>query len=271
MGPALGITLTGTGAAATPGNQLAVGETATFHATITLPSGQSQALHIGAAVPAGLSLVSETITYATPGMTGLWVGETSGSGFDLGTVRAGSAVTIELDIVARAAAAANGQVQVVVSAADPAAAGGRVSAAQGSPVVAQAPALSLQVDGPARVQAGQAAAYTVRLSNASGAAPAYGVRLVDVLGAGLALVPGTAQASGSAAGAALGSAPGGGLTVDTARLDPGETLVLTLMAQGAGPAGRRAQCCDPRCRQPRRRCLAGLRPTGWRRCWRWAR
>jgi len=237
MGPALGITLTGTGAAATPGNQLAVGETATFHATITLPSGQSQALHIGAAVSTGLSLVSETITYATPGTTGLWVGETSGSGFDLGTLRAGSAVTIELDIVARAAAAANGQVQVVVSVADPAAAGGRVSAAQGSSVVAQAPALSLQVDGPAQVQAGQAAAYTVRLSNALGAAPAYGVRLVDVLGAGLALVPGTAQASGSAAGAALGSAPGGGLTVDTARLDPCETLVLTLMAQGAGPAG----------------------------------
>ena len=235
--PTLGITLTGTGAAATPGNRLAIGETATFHATVTLPSGRSQALHLDAAVPAGLSLVSETITYATPGTTGLWVGETSGTGFNLGTVSAGTPIRIEYDITARAVAAANGPVQTVVSAADPAGTGGRVSAVQGTPVVAQAPALSVQVDGPAQVQAGQPAAYTVRLLNAPGAATAYGVRLADVLGAGLTLVPGSAQASGPAAGTAVSTGPGGTLSVTTTQLDPGESLVLTLLAQGAGPAG----------------------------------
>jgi len=235
MAPAISMALTGTGSAATSGNQLAVGETATFHARVTLPSGRSQALHLDAAVPAGLSLVSETITYATPGTTGLWVGETSGSGFNLGTVSAGSPIRVEYDIVARATASANGSVQAVVSAADPAGTGGRVSAAQGVPVVALAPALSVQVEGPAQVQAGQPATYTVRLLNAPGAASAYGVTLADVLGAGLTLVPGTVQAYGP--GAVVSSGSGGTLAVTTTQLAPGESLVLTLQAQGTGPVG----------------------------------
>lgn len=237
MAPAISMALTGTGAAATSGNQLAVGETATFHASVILPSGRSQALRLDAAVPAGLSLVSETITYATPGTTGLWVGETSASGFSLGTISSGSPVRVEYDIVARATAAANGSVQAVVSASDPAGGGGRVSAAQGTPVVALAPALSVQVNGPGQVQAGQSATYTVRLSNAAGAASAYGVTLADVLGAGLTLVPGTVQASGPAAGATVSSGSGSTLAVTTARLDPGESLVLTLQAQGIGSVG----------------------------------
>jgi len=237
MAPAISIALTGTGSAATSGNQLAVGETATFHASVTLPSGRSQALHLDAAVPAGLSLVSETITYATPGTTGLWVGETSGSGFDLGTVSVGRPIRVEYDIVVRATASADGSVQAVVSAADPAGSGGRVSAAQGTPVVAQAPALSVQVKGPAQVQAGQPATYTVRLLNAPGAASAYGVTLADVLGAGLTLVPGTVQASGPAAGAVVSSGSGSTLAVTTTQLAPGESLVLTLQARGTGPVG----------------------------------
>jgi uncharacterized repeat protein (TIGR01451 family) len=237
MAPAISMALTGTGSAATSGNQLAVGETATFHASVILPSGRSQALHLDATVPAGLSLVSETITYATPGTTGLWVGETSGSGFDLGTVSAGSPIRVEYDIVARATASANGSVQAVVSASDPAGTGARVSAAQGTPVVALAPALSVQVEGPAKVQAGQPATYTVRLLNAPGAASAYGVTLADVLGAGLTLVPGTVQTSGPAAGAVVSSGLGGTLAVTTTQLAPGEFLVLTLQAQGTGPVG----------------------------------
>ncbi|MGI4941078.1 MAG: isopeptide-forming domain-containing fimbrial protein, partial [Janthinobacterium lividum] len=237
MAPAISMALTGTGAAATSGNHLAVGETATFHASVILPSGRSQALRLDAAVPAGLSLVSETITYATPGTTGLWVGETSGSGFNLGTISSGSPVRVEYDIVARATAPANGSVQAVVSASDPAGGGGRVSAAQGTPVVALAPALSVQVNGPGQVQAGQSATYTVRLSNAAGAASAYGVTLADVLGAGLTLVPGTVQASGPAAGATVSSGSGSTLAVTTTRLDPGESLVLTLQAQGIGSMG----------------------------------
>ena len=235
--PAISMALTGTGSAATSGNQLALGETVTFHAGVTLPSGQSQALHLDAAVPAGLSLVSETITYATPGTTGLWVGETSGAGFNLGTISAGSPIRVEYDIVARATAAANGLVQAVVSASDPAGTGGRVSAARGVPVVALAPALSVQVSGPGQVQAGQPAIYTVRLSNAAGAASAYGVTLADVLGAGLTLVPGTVQASGPAAGAVVSSGSGSTLAVTTTQLDPGESLLLTLQAQGTGPVG----------------------------------
>ena len=241
MAPAISMALTGTGSAATIGNQLAVGETATFHASVTLPSGRSQALHLDAAVPAGLSLVSETITYATPGATGLWVGETSGSGFDLGTVSAGSPIRVEYDIVTRAAAAAGGSVQAVVSASDPAGTGGRVSAAQGTPVAALAPSLSIQVNGPAQVQAGQPATYTVRLLNAPGAASAYGVTLADVLGAGLTLVPGTVQASGPVAGAVVGSRAGSTLAATTTQLDPGESLVLMLQAQGSGPVGTALQ------------------------------
>ncbi len=237
MAPAISMALTSTGFAATSGNRLAIGETATFHASVILPSGRSQALHLGAAVPAGLSLVSETITYATPGTTGLWVAETSSTGFDLGTVSAGSPIRIEYDIVARAAAAVNAPVQAVVSAADPAGTGGRVSAAQGTPVVALAPALSVQVEEPAQVQAGQPVTYTVRLLNTPGAASAYGVTLADVLGAGLTLVPGTVQASGPAAGAMVSSGSGGTLAVTTTQLGPGESLVLTLQAQGTGPVG----------------------------------
>ena len=235
--PAISMALTGTGSAATSGNQLALGETAIFHASVTLPSGRSQALRLDAAVPAWLSLVSETITYATPGTTGLWVGETSGSGFDLGTISAGSPIRVEYDIVARATAAANGSVQAVVSASDPAGTGGRVSAAQGALVVALAPVLSIQVNGPGQVQAGESATYTVRLSNAAGAASAYGVTLADVLGAGLTLVPGTVQASGPAAGAMVSSGSGSTLAVTTTQLDPGESLSLTLQAQGTGSVG----------------------------------
>ncbi|HEY0207424.1 MAG TPA: hypothetical protein VGC15_25130 [Acetobacteraceae bacterium] len=237
MAPAISMALTGTGSAATSGNQLALGETATFHASVILPSGRSQALRLDAVVPAGLSLVSETITYATPGTTGLWVGETSGSGFYVGTVSAGSPIRVEYDIVARATAPVNGSVQAVVSASDPAGTGGRVSAVQGAPVVARAPALSVQVNGPGQVQAGQPATYTVRLSNAAGAASAYGVTLADVLGTGLMLVPGTVQASGPAAGAMVSSGSGSTLAVTTTQLDPGESLLLTLQAQGTGPVG----------------------------------
>ncbi len=237
MGPDLSIALTGTSAAATPGSQLAVGETATFHATVTLPSGQNRAIHIGGVVPAGLSLVSETVSYATPGLTGLWVGERSTTGFDLGTVQSGQPVTVELDIVARATGASSGPVQVAVSAADPAMVGARITTAQGAAVSATAPALRLTVDGPGQVQAGQAAAYTVRLANQPGAAPAYAVRLSDLLGAGLSVVPGSVQAGGPAAGAALGTAPDGGITVDASELDPGEILTLTLAARGAGAVG----------------------------------
>ncbi len=235
--PTISTALTGTGFAATSGNQLAVGETAVFHVSVILPSGRSQALRLDAVVPAGLSLVSETITYATPGVTGLWVGETSGSGFNLGTVSTVSPIRVEYDIVARATAAANGSVQAVVSASDPAGTGGRVSAVQGAPVVALAPALSVQVNGPGQVQAGQPATYTVRLSNAAGAASAYGVTLADVLGAGLTLVPGTVQASGPVAGAVVSSGSGSTLTVTTKQLDPGESLLLTLQAQGTGLVG----------------------------------
>ncbi len=239
--PAISIALIGTNSTATSGNQLALGETATFHASVILPSGESQALHLDAAVPAGLFLVSETITYATPGVTGLWVGETSSSGFSLGTISAGSPVRVEYDIVARATAPVNGSVQAVVSASNPAGTGPRVSAAQEVPVVVLAPVLSVQVSGPGQMQAGEPATYTVRLSNAAGAASAYGVTLADVLGAGLTLVPGTVQGSGPAAGALVSSGSGSTLAVATPQLDPGETLLLTLQAQGTGSVGAMLQ------------------------------
>ena len=233
MAPTVSIGLTGTSAATTPGNVLALGETATFHATVTLPTGRSTGLRIDPALPAGLSVVSETITYATPGTTGLYVGEASTTGFSLGNLSAATPIRVELDIVARATGASNGTVQAVVSAVDPGGTGARVGTAAGAAIVARVPALSLAVDGPAHLQAGQVAAYTVRLTNVAGAAPAYGVRLLDTLGAGLVLVPGTAAASGPASGAVVGTAAGGGPTVDVARLDAGETLVLTLQAQAA--------------------------------------
>ena len=240
-GPALAIALTGTSAAATAGSTLAVGETATFHATVTLPSGRSQGVRIDAAVPAGLAVVSETITYATPGTTGLYVGERSTVGFDLGTVQAGGPVRIELDIVARATGAGAGPVQVVVGASGTG--GTQVSAVQGAAVTVLAPDLRLTVDGPAQVQAGQVASYTVRLVNQPGGASAYGVQVSDVLGAGLTLVPGTVQAGGPAggpaAGATLGMAGGtpGGVGAGTAVLAAGETLTVTFQARAAGSLG----------------------------------
>ena len=239
MAPTVSIGLTGTSAASTPGNLLALGETGTFHVAVTLPSGQSTALRLDAALPAGMSVVSETITYATPGTTGLYVGEASTNGFSLGTVSAGAPIRVELDIVARADGNANGLVQAVVSAADPGGAGGRVSTAAGAAVVASVPALSLAIDGPAQVQAGQVAAYTIRLTNAAGAAPAYGVHLADALGTGLTLVPGSVTASGPAAGA-VASVGAAGPVADVSRLDAGETLVLTLQARaGAAAPGTR--------------------------------
>lgn len=232
-GPALAIVLTGTSAAATAGSTLAVGETATFHATVTLPSGRSQGVRIGALVPTGLAVVSETITYATPGTTGLYVGERSTVGFDLGTVQAGAPVRIELDIVARATGAGAGPVQVVVGASGTG--GTPVSAVQGAAVTVLAPDLRLTVDGPAQVQAGQVASYTVRLVNQPGGASAYGVQVSDVLGAGLTLVPGTVQAGGPAAGATLGTS--GGIGAGTAVLAAGETLTVTFQARAAGATG----------------------------------
>ena len=232
-GPALAIALTGTGASATTGSTLAVGETATFHATITLPSGRSQGVHIGAALPAGLAVVSETITYATPGTTGLYVGERSTVGFDLGTVQANAPVTVELDIVARATGGGAGPVQVVVGATGTD--GTPVSASQGAAVTVLAPDLQLFVDGPAQVQAGQVASYTVRLVNRPGAAAAYGVQVSDLLGTGLVLVPGTVQAGGPVAGTTLGAA--GGISAATPVLAAGETLVVLFQAQAAGAPG----------------------------------
>jgi len=239
MAPTVSIGLTGTSAASTPGNLLALGEAATFHAAVTLPSGRSTGVRIDAAVPAGLSVVSETITYATPGTTGLYVGEASASGFNLGTLSAAAPIRVELDIVARATGASSGAVQAVVSAADPGGTAARAATAAGAPVVATVPALSLAVEGPVQVQAGQVAAYTLRLTNAAGAAPAYGVRLADALGAGLTLVPGSVTASGPAAGA-VASMGAAGPVADVTRLDAGETLVLTVQAKaGAAAPGAR--------------------------------
>ena len=239
MAPAVAIALTGTGAAATPGNQLVLGETAAFQADITLPSGQSRGLHIGTVLPPGLAVVSETVAYATPGTTGLYVGETSTTGFDLGTLQAARPVTVRLNVVARATAALPaGTVQEVVSAADPAGTAARVSTSAAAGVSVIAPSLSLTVAGPATLQAGQVASYTVRLANAPGAAPAYGLRLQDALPAGLTLVPGSVQAAGTAAGAVTSTGATGEPMADVAELDGGETLAVTLKVQAAAvPAG----------------------------------
>ena len=129
--------------AATPGGPLAVGQAVTLHATVTLPSGTSQALRIDPVLPAGLALVSATITDVTPGTTGLVAGQASASGFNLGNYTAGSASTVGIDIVARATGGPGGTVQAVVSAADPDGAADRVSTSAGAAVPVLSPALSL--------------------------------------------------------------------------------------------------------------------------------
>ncbi len=160
MAPTVTLVQTGTDAA-TPGGPLAVGQTVTLHATVTLPSGSSQALRIDPVLPAGLTLVSATITDVTLGTTGLAAGQASASGFDLGNYTAGSASTVGIDIVARAAGGSGGTVQAVVSAADPDGAAGRVSTSASATVPVLSPALSLTLTG---VAAGVATSDTMPIA-----------------------------------------------------------------------------------------------------------
>ncbi len=236
MAPAVTLVQTGTDAS-TPGGPLAVGQMVTLHATVTLPSGSSQTLRIDPVLPAGLALLSATITDVTPGTTGLVAGQASASGFDLGNYTAGSASTVGIDIVARATGGSGGTVQAVVSAADPDGAADRVSTSASAAVPVLSPALSLTLTGPASLQSGQSGSYTLRLTDAPGAAPAYAVQVLENLDPGLTVVPGTVSVSGSPAGVTPGTTPSGGLAFAVPELDAGQSLTLAFQAQAAAPAG----------------------------------
>ena len=236
MAPAVTLVQTGTDAA-TPGGPLAVGQTVTLHATITLPSGSSQALRIDPVLPAGLALVSATVTDVTPGMTGLTMGQTSATGFDLGNYTARSASTVGIDIVAQATSGLGGALQAVVSAADPDGSGMRVATSASAAVPVLSPALSLTLTGPTNLQSGQSGSYTLQLADAPGAASAYAAQISETLAPGLVIVPGTVSVSGPRAGATAGVTASGGLTANLAELDAGETLTVTFQARAAAPAG----------------------------------
>jgi fimbrial isopeptide formation D2 family protein len=234
MAPTVALTQTRTDAAS-PGGPLAVGQTVTLHAAVTLPSGSSQALRIDPVLPDGLALVSATITDVTPGTAGLAAGQASASGFDLGNYTAGSAGTVGIDIVARATGGSGGAVQAVVSAAD--GTGGRVATAASAQVPVLSPALSMALTGPASLQSGQSGSYTLQLTDAPGAASAYAVQVLENLALGLVIAPGTASVSGSRAGATVGVTASGGLAIGLSELDAGEALTLTFQAQAAAAAG----------------------------------
>ncbi len=232
MAPTVALTQTRTDAA-TPGGPLAVGQTVALHAAVTLPSGSSQALRIDPVLPAGLALVSATITDVTPGTAGLAAGQASASGFDLGNYTAGSVSTVGIDIVARATGGSGGAVQAVVSAAD--GTGGRVATSASAQVPVLSPALSLTLTGPASLQSGQSGSYTLQLTDAPGAAPAYAVQVLENLDPGLTVVPGTASVSGSHTGVTSSTTASGGLAVALPELDAGQSLTLTFQAQAAAP------------------------------------
>ena len=105
--PSMAITLVSTGDPGTSGSLLALGETATFHLTATLPTGLSRALDIAALLPAGFAAVSVRVisigasvmpqSQSADGAGGVSFGDTINSGDGQGT----AANQIQIEVVAQ--------------------------------------------------------------------------------------------------------------------------------------------------------------------------
>lgn len=234
--PAVSVALVSTSAARTAGSVLALGETATFAVTITLPEGEVGLLTLAHLLPAGLEFVSADVQTVGGGLSAPGITR-DGQGFNFGVVMnaADNQVTdadrIQVQLVARArfVPAGPARVTAVLGAAEPGSPA-RWSGSDYTDVSVAAPSLLLQATAPATAQANEVGTFTVRLMNAPGAETAFNVRLANALAPGLALVPGSLSASGTAS-AAMVAGTGGTITASLAWLEPGEALVVTFQAR----------------------------------------
>lgn len=183
----------------TPGAQLAVGETATFRITATLPEGVSHGLDVGAALPPGLMPVSATVVTTGANLTPEHVIPDGHGGIQFGTTtnrpddRDSIADTIVIDVVALAVAGP-AVVQVGAGAAV-LAPDGSILAAVSAPVAAfiaapVPPGLALAAAVVA-ARVGDAVPFQITLTVPAGTSPDLTVH--DTLPTGLDFIPGSAQ------------------------------------------------------------------------------
>lgn len=158
-----------------PAQFLAVGATATFTVTLTLPEGQVSNLRLDDLLSPTLSFVSANVTRTGGHLSG--VSPTlSGSALSLGTVldqtdgMNDAQDQLVVSVVARAIQGGVGLLTATVSAADPG--GGARWTDVATSVPDAAPALAMTVTAPTVAQAGQAVTVELRLRN-TGTATAY--------------------------------------------------------------------------------------------------
>lgn len=253
--PSVKIALVATSDPSTAGALLALGETATFDLTVTLPEGLSRALDIAPLLPAGFAAVSARVlsiganvtpqTQAADGAGGIVFGDTLNAADGQDT----SDDQIQIEVTARPTrtpvgpAPHSATVQGAVSIGAP----GAVSTAVDSVAVViaapVAPAVSLAFASPgtATLLNGQAVVFRVTVSLPAGVSTDF--RILDSLPAGLAYVPGSArivQAGGTALSTPAVSVAGSLLTLDFGAVNASAAngpVVVELQAMTAAVVG----------------------------------
>ncbi len=246
---------TGSGAFNPANTDLAQGETVTYRIVATLSEG-TQTLQIRDTLPAGLVLVSASVTAIGAGLPGslATVGNTgTGQGilFDFGTVvNRGNNVagdgTVTIEVVARlqdstpiaAGTLLTNAAQVTIaSPTAPGAPGGTETANDAVTAEVVQPSVTLvkvnDVPAGTPVDAGDIVTYTLTVTNsASATSPAYDMVVADPLPPGLVFVSGSVTTSAGSVTLGNGAADTA-FAVSIPVLRPGETATITFQARVA--------------------------------------
>ncbi len=227
--PSVNIALVATSDPSTAGALLALGETATFDLTVTLPEGLSRALDIAPLLPAGFAAMSARVlsiganvtpqTQLADGAGGIVFGDTLNAADGQDT----SDDQIQIEVTARPTRTPVGPaphpatVQGAVSIGAPGAVSKAVDSVGVTVASPVSPGVTLAFASPgaATLLNGQAAIYRATVSLPAGLSTDF--RIMDSLPAGLAYVPGSArvvQAGGITLSTPAVSVAGSVLTLD---------------------------------------------------------
>ena len=245
--PTIQITLAATSDPSTAGTLLALGETATFVLTATLPGGLSRALDIAPLLPPGFTALSARVlsvganitpqTQATDGAGGILFGDTlnTAAGQNAADNQIRIEVTAQPTIVPTGPAPHAQTIQAAVHIGP----SGAVSTATASIALTiatpAAPTIALALVGPgaATLLNGQAATFRITVTLPAGFSGDF--RILDSLPAGLAYVPGSkrvVQAGGvTSVGAATLAAPFESVAGPLLTLDFGAVMAVAAASQ----------------------------------------